>query len=584
MKQAWLVVICILNLVPLGSLAQMQDTVDVIIRSSRFDDAIVEEVSHPLSQESQGGKTLVQNLGPGLLSTLRIQGLASRHTAIVWEGHNLQSALNGTSDLNLLPPSNLAVSYQSLSHIRGGVGLGGGLLIQNKVSERHVSLTGDSNRNSAIDIKHAFHNSNSVHSIQLNIINNDNKFRFINNGEAAFREHARLRGANIKSQHIFTISDIPIKLSTWFQNYDREIGPSKTSVYNGAIQEDRNLRLSLEIGKREKIQGTVAYLKEFIGFQEGSIDSRGGAHAMIAGLQWRGKKHHLISLYNRLDVSSTNFYERNHHRNLLDVSYRYKTEIASIGIIEGHLLQSFINDEIGPWSGLGRISKQFSYGLNLSIEIDKSYQLPTFNDLYWWDGGNPDLKTEQAHGYGLAAKYKNDKVESKIAFLQKHVRNWINWLPLDVNSFTPINHRSVRATTISWEVDYHISDQVKFSGGFYNTRTIILEDDRFNNLIGKQAIYVPKYRGNLGLLFKPSSWSIYLDSHFRSKLYASSDNTSSLPARYIQNVSFSKEGVLKNNEINISLGVYNLFNIDYEEVAFFPMPLRYYKIDFKINY
>ncbi len=587
MKQARLVVIGVLCLIPMSSVAQMADTVEVLIHGDRFDNVASEELSNRLIQESGetvAGRALVQNLGPGLLKTLRLQGLATRHTAIIWEGHNLQSALNGTYDLNLLPPSDGVLSNQSFSHLRGGVGLGGGLLIQNKITDRYVSISGDNTRNLKLDLKHSIDKKGSLHALQFQLVRDENRFRYIRSGEIVKRNHADLYGVNVKSDHLFNINRIPVKFSTWYQDYNRVVGPSKTSVYNGAIQEDRNLRLSLKIGNQESMLVTMAYLREYIGYKEGSIDSKGSTHAVIGGAQWKLKSHHLISIYNRLDVSDANFYDKTYYRNLLDLAYTFKKEITELGRVEGHFLQSIVNDELGPWSGMASVERKLWTGFNIRAEVDKSYQLPTFNDLYWWDGGNPDLKTESAYGYGLIAGYSDNRLESKVIFRQKYIGNWINWLPLDGNRFTPINHRSVRATTLSWRCNYALSNHVRISGAIHNTRTVILEDDRFKNLEGKQAIYVPKLRSKLGVLYNPSSWSLYIEGNFRSKLYSTSDNTSSLPARYIQNASVSKKLLLNNNEYIFSLGIHNVFNVDYEEVAFYPMPLRFFKFNFKINY
>ena len=72
----------------------------------------------------------VRSYGPSGLATASLRGTGSNHTAVFWEGINVQSSMNGSLDLTLVPTSfvdEVAVQYGGAGSLFGSGTLGGAI-------------------------------------------------------------------------------------------------------------------------------------------------------------------------------------------------------------------------------------------------------------------------------------------------------------------------------------------------------------------------------------------------------------------------------------------------------------------------
>ena len=108
----------------------------------------------------------------------------------------------------------------------------------------------------------------------------------------------------------------------------------------------------------------------------------------------------------------------------------------------------------------------------------------------------------------------------------------------------------------------------------YTTAT----DDETN----KQLIYVPKHRAGLILNYFWKKWSFNYNLQYVGQVYITSSNSQSLDDYLLSDISLSRS-VFK-DLIDLNFRVNNLFNIDYQSVAYRPMPGINYviQINFKL--
>ena len=122
---------------------------------------------------------------------------------------------------------------------------------------------------------------------------------------------------------------------------------------------------------------------------------------------------------------------------------------------------SLYPSEVSP--NLGLI---FHLNPNHSIKFfwGKAYKAPTFNDLFWPDGGNPDLKPEKGSAFETSFNSSTNKVSAQISLFYKRVKNLIVWLPLGKNGqWQPFNVDKYEGRGIEMNLDLKLDEGTNLS-------------------------------------------------------------------------------------------------------------------------
>ena len=122
---------------------------------------------------------------------------------------------------------------------------------------------------------------------------------------------------------------------------------------------------------------------------------------------------------------------------------------------------SLYPSEVSP--NLGLI---FHLNPNHSIKFfwGKAYKAPTFNDLFWPDGGNPDLKPEKGSAFETSFNSSTNKVSAQISLFYKRVKNLIVWLPLGENGqWQAVNMDRYKGRGIEMNLDLKLDKRTDLS-------------------------------------------------------------------------------------------------------------------------
>ncbi|MGS0524073.1 TonB-dependent receptor domain-containing protein [Zobellia nedashkovskayae] len=101
----------------------------------------------------------------------------------------------------------------------------------------------------------------------------------------------------------------------------------------------------------------------------------------------------------------------------------------------------------------------------------------------------------------------------------------------------------------------------------------------------KSLMYVPEHKVTSILTYAYSDWRLFYQLFVNSSVFITSDNSESLSGYAVSNLGLSRSFKIKEKmNIETSLQVNNLFNKNYQNVAFRPMPNRnvQLKLKFKI--
>ena len=111
-----------------------------------------------------------------------------------------------------------------------------------------------------------------------------------------------------------------------------------------------------------------------------------------------------------------------------------------------------------------------NYSLQQSFDLSDQYQFvtsfgtafraPTFNDLYWPDSGNPDLKPEESKSFELSLRSNHNDLFWQINGYQTKVDNLIDWAQVTPGIWKPSNINKATLKGIEVELTREWNDYV----------------------------------------------------------------------------------------------------------------------------
>jgi len=524
--------------------------------------------------------------------------MASRHIAVLWGGFNIQSIVNGTYDLGLIRNSfDKAKFYQNgTSTLTGNASIAGAILLANQLHVKNtteIGLSATNTKNVGFSLKNKFKHRNYSHHIVFNHSSDKNEYKYKNGGVQLTQKLAKFSISALNYEGQYLLSDrFTLTAGAWLQNADRNVPPTKTSVDILQEQKDVNyrgfLRGAYYVSDDIKLTVRSAYFDELLRYEAPGINSLAESKIFNGSVDFFHNSGLSISTQFRNDQVEASFFTPLHTRRTIAILGDYKTIIKSfnLGI---SVRPEWVDNKLQPMILGTRLSKDFSHNFSSSFRYNKGYTLPSFNDLYWPTGGNPELKTERSHEVDLGLRYKYGSNGTKAMTLNLYMNlidDWIQWIPIE-GLFQPINQRKVRnlGFEIKLEESFDIGSKSKLQGNvlysFTDSRLVKNYINSQNE--GKRTIFVPQHKITGLVAWINPSWSIQFRPLYYSKRYDTVDNSSFVSGYFIADFEAIKEIKIKEIGINISLAIENSLNNDYENIRFFPMPLRVFRLGANIN-
>ena len=231
-----------------------------------------------------------------------------------------------------------------------------------------------------------------------------------------------------------------------------------------------------------------------------------------------------------------------------------------------------------------------SHDLYLRMSISRNYHLPTLNDLYWYPGGNENLKPEDAFEAEAGVNYAFSAgsrllIKTDVTVYASKINNWIQWVDTGHGYWMPENIKKVIARGV--EFTAHLDGRAGKSNyrifiEYAYTRTSNA-DEKANgtNDNDDQLIYIPRHTGN-GFV-RWSYRSFYVNWNTR---YVGEQNTigNTLPAYLLNDAAIGKQWQINRVGLEARFKVNNLFDMDYQAVLWRPMPGRNFELMIKFNF
>ena len=559
-----------------------------------------------LLNESQ---IFIKSYGLGSLASSSFRGSGANHTSVLWNGFNLQSPMNGIIDLSLIPANfmnNVAIQYGGAGALWGTGAVGGSIHLSN-FSENNKGLTvaTTSSFGSFSDkqqqVNAEFSKKRLISS--LKVFNHDakNDFPFINSAQYGKPQqkqtNAELKEYGFLQENYFTINNYQkINTRLWYQSNDRNIPPSMTQNISVSNQKDEFYRATAEWQRvKEKLTLLIraAYFDEFLSFTDSliNIENKSRTKVFIS----EGETRFSISKYDLLNIGVNNTYSEaitkdyveNAHQNRTAVfaSYKLHSKNNNWDVVLS-ARQEFIENKtipLAPSIGIkGKILRHFYIKANAA----KHYRIPTFNDLYWAQGGNPNLLPENgwSEEASLEHLYNLKKVswELSATAFNRNIDNWIIWLPNNYGIWSPENILTVWSRGLEYKAKINFRKN-KFNfqlSGLYNY--ILSTNEKASTAndasLDKQLIYVPiqNAQGSMTVVYRGTM--INYTQIYTGYRYTLSDNSKYLKPYSVANIQVSQTFLIGTSKIKVFAQFNNLWNETYQVLAYRAMPLFNYQI------
>jgi vitamin B12 transporter len=234
-----------------------------------------------------------------------------------------------------------------------------------------------------------------------------------------------------------------------------------------------------------------------------------------------------------------------------------------------HQLNSFLFEGAVRKDDIQGLDKETTYNLSVGYQLNDDwlvslsrgtgFKAPTFNDLYWPDLGNEDLKPEKVESTEILVRNKFDNGSVEISLYDSEIENLIDWAPDADGIWHPENIDNATAKG----VDLTISLQ---TGEFSNLLAAAYVDTE-DKSTGKELLRRPKVTASytLGYQLDALTANLVLDYRGKSKderfnpvTYAT--DTITLSSVLLTNISLSYQ---LTNELSVTGKVNNLFDKDY---------------------
>ncbi len=517
----------------------------------------------------------LQQSSPGGLTTLLHRGMGTRHLPVLWEGINIQSMVNGSFDLSLIP-LHLYSGTQFYSFgsptLTGSNAIAGALNISTNPQDRQSLLGIQLSSLANVDLltKYIHHGSKYSGTLGADLSIHQNSYSYTFNKQKEKRIGTNQLKYNLLYNSTYFLSkNQAIRMGIWAQASDREIPSGVTSAHVSQQQKDSNNRFKVSHiihFSNSKLHTWISYMDENIWFSTPVVDSRSDVNIYSSGTEFSTKEEFVAKITYRKDVVDANFFADIKVRNQLNLTSSKMFKLNQYKLLIS-ARQDYTDNRWMPFSFTGSITHD-----NMSLQMSRNYNLPGFNDLYWPGSGNDQLKTEISNQAELKHHFilKGIKVQSQL--YMNYVKDWIQWIPTSNGLWSPLNQKTV----LSRGFECHVSREwntstttYKADIQYHHNRTSATDHYFEKELIGKQLIYVPKHTIISSFLINKKEHTLYGNFRFTGKRSYTPDNQYDLSPYYTIDL-FYKYAI--DDKADITTSIQNLTNHQYHIVRFFPLP------------
>ena len=530
--------------------------------------------------------------GLGMVSSPSFRGTTAQQTAVIWNGININSQLNGQTDFNTLNSSNynsITIRAGGGSSIYGSSAIGGSIHLnndfnfENEFSNNLYLRYGSFN---SLNVDYLFKASTKKISSQFSVSRNssDNDFDYL--GTNKKNENGQFYNTSASFNFGYKLNATNF-IKFYNQIFDGERHFSGTLAAGSKSKYlDFNTRNLLEYSnfyKNTISNVRLAYLTEkYNYFEDKDLNnfSYGKSETAIAKYDFSYQLNKKINFNTLIDYTQTMGFGsdlKENKRQIVSGIFLMKHQLTDAFLYELNFRNEITSNYKSPvlyaFGTNYKVSKIYTSKFNFS----KNFRIPTFNDLYYQPGGNENLKPESAYQLDCIQEITVKNFTISISGFYNKITDMISWKPNDSGLWQPINTNKVKTygveTHLRYDKQINKNQAIQFVANYGYT---ISE----NEMTKKQLIYVPYHKLTSSVAYIYKIITFYSNYLFNGQVFTSFDNKYKLKEYNVVNLGIEYQ-FLKSCKLGFQ--VQNLFNENYQNVEQRPLPGRNYTVNFNFN-
>lgn len=532
--------------------------------------------------------------GLGMVSSPSFRGTTASQTAVIWNGININSQLNGQTDFNTISAkdfNSIVIRAGGGSAIYGSSAIGGSIHLNSDLSfgnkfDNTLQVNYGSFNTFGVNYKIKVETEKFSSQVSISRNSSDNDFAYLDTDKRNENGQFYNNSVNIDFGYKINSTNV-LKFYSYLFESERHLSgtvaaPSKSKYV------DLNTRNLIEWAGRygqftSKLK--VAFLSEKYKYFENaatSIFSYGEAKTATIKYDLAYKINIKMELNSILDYTQTNGSGSDigeDERQIGSGILLFKHKPFSKFLYEIAVRKEITTNYRSPvLFSIGTNYSPFKF-YKLKINGSRNFRIPTFNDLYWQGSGNTNLKPESSYQAEIGHDFQFKNTTFSITNYYIKIQDLIQWSPDSKGNWRPNNVTEVTTYGLEFLLNYTKrigKNQFDFNATYAYT---VSEDD----VKKKQLIYVPFHKFTASLAYAFENFTAHYQFLYNGQVFTSSDNYYSLDDFWVSNVGIDYY-FGKKKPLQLGFDVLNIFNKNYQNVSMRPMPGRNYTVNLTFNF
>ena len=532
--------------------------------------------------------------GYGMVSSISLRGTTAAQTGVFWNGIQINSALTGQTDFNTIQGNSfneVEIRRGGGSVLLGSGAIGGAVNLSDRIgfgeTDDFLLLLGAASYSTFLgQFTGRVSSEHFFAKISLGGYISENDYPFL--GTSLKNENGEIDNYNVNLTFGYKLNDRnQFNLHTTLFDNNRNLSRTLTTI-SGERLENFDSRLLAEwkyLGDRYTSSLKLAYLHEdyvyFFDREDAQNRSEGESDRWIGRFDMTYYLKESMLLKGGLEFENA----RGESDNLSRAS---RNDFTAYGLFQHRVSSRFVYDlsaRAGASSAYdipiifsADAALTLANGLDLRGALSSNYRLPSFNDLYWEPGGNPNLEPETSRSGELGLAFKRSVHEISLTGFSISSRDLIQWQPGTGGIWSPVNIK--KSNNYGFEIALRGSAGLKgheFRWSVQYDYTTATDED-----LDTQLIYVPEHRANGVLTYLCRGWTFQYQLQYTGEVFITTSNSQALDDYAISNLEVSKSFLKE--RLRVFLRANNLFDTAYQSVAFRPMPNRNYQLNINFKF
>jgi len=561
----------------------------------------------------------LKSYGSGQLTSISFRGTAAMHTAVLWNGLNINSPMAGQTDFSTVPVlgfDEMSIQYGSAASCVGTDAVGGSILLSSvpKWKQKGTNLTVASqygsfdNYNGQTGLRFVklrkaglqFSGKTLFYGSQFNNHFNSTE-RTDNTGRTYPIEPSETAQTGfIQDLYLKKKNGNALSLHIWLTDNKLAIQPDVITFREITQTKAYRVLSTYQFGNTNV---KIGFVKDILDY--GTGDFLRPSHSETD--RYIARAEHEFSIKKKDSFQQTSFRIGGEFvyyvakvdgygggaitESRQDIFALLRQQFTQKLTASLNLRQAFSTRYIAPFTP----SFGFEYTvisdektqIKLTGNMAKSYRLPTLNERYWKVLGNLDIQPESGLNKEIGANWKqvfSTNISTSLGINVYHnlIDNWTYWNPDKGYRVENLQQVLSKGFEISSNVKYLKNNNLAGISATYaytDASQQKVYDVYAIDIIGKQIIYVPRHTLTGTAYVGKRDWSLTIQGLYNSERYITFDHSGQpFPSYFIVNSTLSGKIHFGKIQSNLIFQVNNLTDTVYSSVRKNAMPGRSFSV------